>query len=122
MFGFTPLDTLELDLPAVGLKGIACVLPEAVPAGRRHGHRVHVKGMLLSEQAEEILPDWAFFVRCVVDAESLRHGLPRGPGPRTTPWPRCATRWRSGCARGSPGSPPATRSCCTASSRRTTCR
>lgn len=72
VFGFTPLDTIELDLPAVGLKGIACVLPEAVPAGRRHGHRVHVKGMLLSEQAPEILPEWAFFVRCVVDAESLR--------------------------------------------------
>lgn len=72
VFGFEPLDTLDLDLPAVGLKGIACVLPEAVPTGRRHGHRVHVKGMLLSEQAEEILPDWAFFVRCVVDAESLR--------------------------------------------------
>lgn len=72
VFGFAPLDTIELDLPAVGLKGIACVLSEAVPAGRRHGHRVHVKGMLLSEQAEEILPEWAFFVRCVVDAESLR--------------------------------------------------
>ncbi|MFJ3804027.1 HSP90 family protein [Streptomyces sp. NPDC090088] len=72
IFGFTPLDTIDLDLPAVGLKGIACVLPEAVPAGRRHGHRVHVKGMLLSERAEEILPEWAFFVRCVLDAESLR--------------------------------------------------
>ncbi|MFD6417997.1 HSP90 family protein [Streptomyces sp. NPDC060194] len=72
VFGFTPLDTIDLDLPAVGLKGIACVLPDAVPAGRRTGHRVHVKGMLLSEQAQEILPDWAFFVRCVVDAESLR--------------------------------------------------
>ncbi|NEA49980.1 HSP90 family protein [Streptomyces sp. SID10815] len=72
VLGFKPLDTIELDLPAVGLKGIACVLSEAVPAGRRHGHRVHVKGMLLSEQAEEILPEWAFFVRCVIDAESLR--------------------------------------------------
>lgn len=72
VFGFAPLDTIELDLPAVGLKGIACVLPEAVPAGRRHGHRVHFKGMLLSEQADEILPEWAFFVRCVIDAESLR--------------------------------------------------
>ncbi|MFI6942107.1 HSP90 family protein [Streptomyces sp. NPDC050418] len=72
VFGFKPLDTIELDLPAVGLKGIACILPDAVPSGRRHGHRVHVKGMLLSEQAPEILPDWAFFVRCVVDAESLR--------------------------------------------------
>lgn len=29
------------------------------------------------EQAEEILPDWAFFVRCVVDAESLRPTAPR---------------------------------------------
>ncbi|MFC4036682.1 HSP90 family protein [Streptomyces polygonati] len=72
IFGFAPLDTIELDLPAVGLRGIACVLPDTVAAGRRHGHRVHVKGMLLSDQAEEILPDWAFFVRCVVDAESLR--------------------------------------------------
>ncbi|MET8692841.1 HSP90 family protein [Streptomyces bauhiniae] len=72
VLGFTPLDTIELDLPAVGLKGIACVLPDTVPAGRRHGHRVHLKGMLLSERAEEILPEWAFFVRCVVDAESLR--------------------------------------------------
>ncbi|MEU9335509.1 HSP90 family protein [Streptomyces sp. NPDC048290] len=72
VFGFKPLDTIELDLPAVGLKGIACVLPEPVPAGRRSGHRVHVKGMLLSEHAEEILPEWAFFVRCVIDAESLR--------------------------------------------------
>ncbi|MFC5198266.1 HSP90 family protein [Streptomyces kaempferi] len=72
IFGFTPLDTIDLDLPAVGLKGIACILPETVPAGRRHGHRVHVKGMLLSEQAEELLPEWAFFVRCVIDAESLR--------------------------------------------------
>ncbi|MGA5731858.1 HSP90 family protein [Streptomyces seoulensis] len=72
VLGFTPLDTIELDLPAVGLKGIACVLPDTVPAGRRHGHRVYVKGMLLSEQADEILPEWAFFVRCVVDAESLR--------------------------------------------------
>ncbi|MGK5691943.1 hypothetical protein ACSNOJ_03350 [Streptomyces sp. URMC 128] len=35
----------------MGLKGIAWVLPEAVPAGRRHGHRVHVKGMLLSSRA-----------------------------------------------------------------------
>jgi molecular chaperone HtpG len=72
VFGFEPLDTIELDLPAVGLKGIACVLPESVPAGRRHGHRVHLKGMLLSEQAEELLPDWAFFVRCVVDVDGLR--------------------------------------------------
>lgn len=28
--------------------------------------------MLLTERAEQLLPDWAFFVRCVLDTDSLR--------------------------------------------------
>ncbi|MBY8877909.1 HSP90 family protein [Actinacidiphila acidipaludis] len=71
-FGFTPLDSIELDLPLVGLKGVAYVLPTSVHPSRQAGHRVHLKGMLLSDQAHELLPDWAFFVRCVADADSLR--------------------------------------------------
>jgi molecular chaperone HtpG len=71
-FGFAPLDSIELDLPLVGLKGVAYVLPTSVHPSRQAGHRVHLKGMLLSDQAHELLPDWAFFVRCVVDADSLR--------------------------------------------------
>ncbi|MFE4355507.1 HSP90 family protein [Kitasatospora sp. NPDC056800] len=71
-FDFTPLDTIELDLPLVGLRGVAYVLPDAAPPSRRNGHRVHLKGMLLSDQADELLPDWAFFVRCVVDTDGLR--------------------------------------------------
>ncbi|MFC9324251.1 HSP90 family protein [Kitasatospora sp. NPDC057015] len=71
-FDFTPLDSIELDLPLVGLRGVAYVLPDAAPTSRRAGHRVHLKGMLLSEQADELLPEWAFFVRCVVDTDGLR--------------------------------------------------
>ncbi|WP_299538030.1 HSP90 family protein [uncultured Streptomyces sp.] len=71
-FGFTPLDTIDLDLPAAGLRGVAHVLPTAVSPSERAGHRVHLKGMLLSDRAAELLPDWAFFVRCVVDTTSLR--------------------------------------------------
>ncbi|WP_329137932.1 HSP90 family protein [Streptomyces sp. NBC_01476] len=71
-FDFTPLDTIDLDLPLVGLRGVAYVLPTSVHPSRQAGHRVHLKGMLLSDQAHELLPDWAFFVRCVVDADSLR--------------------------------------------------
>nr|WP_241562561.1 HSP90 family protein [Streptomyces hoynatensis] len=72
VFGFTPLDTIELDLPAVGLRGVAHVLPTPVSPAQRAEHRVHLKGMLLSERAEGLLPDWAFFVRCVVDTTALR--------------------------------------------------
>ena len=71
-FDFTPLDTIDLDIPLVGLKGVAFVLPTPVHPTKHSGHRVHLKGMLLSDQAQELVPDWAFFVSCVVDTTGLR--------------------------------------------------
>lgn len=72
LFGFTPLDSIDLDLPLAGIRGVAYVLPSAVSPAQRAGHRVHLKGMLLTERADGLLPDWAFFVRCVLDTDSLR--------------------------------------------------
>jgi molecular chaperone HtpG len=71
-FGFLPLDTIDLDVPLAGLRGVAFVLPSAVSPAQRAGHRVHLKGMLLTDRAGELLPDWAFFVRCVIDTDTLR--------------------------------------------------
>ncbi|MFJ7901680.1 HSP90 family protein [Streptomyces sp. NPDC096198] len=71
-FGFTPLDSIDLDVPLAGVRGVAHVLPSAVSPAQRANHRVHLKGMLLTERAEQLLPDWAFFVRCVLDTDSLR--------------------------------------------------
>jgi len=72
LFGFTPLDIIPLSVPAAGLTGVAFVLPSpANPAGRA-GHRVYLKRMLLAEGAEGVLPEWAFFARCVIDAGALR--------------------------------------------------
>ncbi|OLE25892.1 MAG: HSP90 family protein [Catenulispora sp. 13_1_20CM_3_70_7] len=70
--GFAPLDVIELDIPLLGIKGAAYVLPTAATAADQGGHRVHLKGMLLSDQARGLLPDWAFFVRCVIDTDALR--------------------------------------------------
>ncbi|MFE1434107.1 HSP90 family protein [Streptomyces griseoaurantiacus] len=72
LFGFTPLDSIVLDVPLAGVRGVAYVLPTAVSPAQRASHRVHLKGMLLTERAEQLLPDWAFFVRCVLDTDSLR--------------------------------------------------
>ncbi|MEX3102836.1 HSP90 family protein [Streptomyces niveiscabiei] len=72
LFGFTPLDSIELSVPLAGIRGVAYVLPAAVSPAQRATHRVHLKGMLLTERAEQLLPDWAFFVRCVLDTDSLR--------------------------------------------------
>ncbi|ARE75694.1 HSP90 family protein [Streptomyces sp. Sge12] len=72
LFGFTPLDTIDLDLPVAGVRGVAYVLPEPTSPAHRAGHRVHLKGMLLTERADNLLPDWAFFVRAVLDTDTLR--------------------------------------------------
>ncbi|MEU1516864.1 HSP90 family protein [Streptomyces sp. NPDC005811] len=72
VFGFTPFDTVDLTAAEAGLRGVAFVLPmpanPAVPAK----HRVYLKQMLLAEGAERLLPEWAFFVRCVADTAELR--------------------------------------------------
>jgi molecular chaperone HtpG len=67
-----PFDTIDLSVPAAGLTGVAFVLPTPANPTARAGHRVYLKRMLLAESAEELLPEWAFFARCVVDASELR--------------------------------------------------
>ncbi|WP_059051015.1 HSP90 family protein [Paenibacillus senegalimassiliensis] len=52
--------------------GIAYVLPQAVNLNAKKSHRVYLKHMLVSEKAENILPDWAFFVKCVVWTDELQ--------------------------------------------------
>lgn len=72
LFGFQPFDVIELNVPEAGLTGAAFVLPTPVNPAVRGGHRVYLKRMLLAESVEGLLPDWAFFARCVVDSTELR--------------------------------------------------
>lgn len=71
-FGFTPLDSIDLDLPVAGVRGVAYVLPTATSPAHHAAHRVYLKGMLLTDRADNLLPDWAFFVRAVLDTDTLR--------------------------------------------------
>ncbi len=71
-FGFTPFDVIELNVPEAGLSGVALVLPTPANPAAKAGHRVYLKRMLLAEGAEDVLPEWAFFARCVLDASELR--------------------------------------------------
>jgi molecular chaperone HtpG len=66
-FDYVPLRS------AVGdVQGVAFVLPFSPSLSMKKTHRVYLKNMLLSEQTEGLLPDWAFFVKCVVNANDLR--------------------------------------------------
>lgn len=65
-------DVIPLRSETGGVEGMAFVLSHATHANARHSHRVYLKNMLLSTTQQELLPDWAFFVQCVVNADSLR--------------------------------------------------
>lgn len=68
--GFTPLAALPISVPATGTTGVVYVLPQAVSPGSGR-HRVYVKQMLVNAREDTLLPEWAFFVRAVVNSESL---------------------------------------------------
>ncbi len=70
--GIDPFDIVDLSVPEAGLVGAAFILPVASNPLARGGHRVYLKRMLLAENATGLLPEWAFFARCVVDTTELR--------------------------------------------------
>ncbi|NUT97594.1 MAG: HSP90 family protein [Saccharothrix sp.] len=72
VLGVRPFDAIPVEVPTVGLTGVAYVLPGGVHPGARQSHRVYLKRMLVGDAIEGLLPEWAYFVRCVVDSSSLR--------------------------------------------------
>jgi molecular chaperone HtpG len=71
-FGTEFFDYIPLRSSVGDVQGVAFVLPFSPGLSARKTHRVYLKNMLLSERAEGLLPDWAFFVKCVVNAGDLR--------------------------------------------------
>ncbi|MGZ9587284.1 HSP90 family protein [Paenibacillus marinisediminis] len=52
--------------------GIAYIIPHHVSMNMRRTHKVYLKQMLVSDQAENILPEWAFFVKCIIWTDELQ--------------------------------------------------
>jgi molecular chaperone HtpG len=72
MFGLDFPDAIVLTSKAGAVDGVAFVLPFSARLGAKRTHRVYLKGMLLAEESDNLLPDWAFFVKAVVNADDLR--------------------------------------------------
>ena len=69
VLGARPIDVVDLADPAAGVRGQAFVLPH--PTAARGAHRLYAKRMLVGESVPDVLPEWAFFVRAVLDTERL---------------------------------------------------
>jgi molecular chaperone HtpG len=77
LFNVRFLDCFMLAVPETGIQGIAFVLPESPSLAARRSDRVYLKRMLLSERADGLLPEWAFFVRCVINTTGLKPNASR---------------------------------------------
>lgn len=71
-FGTEFIDAIPLRSEAGDVDGVAFVLPFSPSLATKRTHRVYLKNMLLSEDAEGVLPDWAFFVKGVINANALK--------------------------------------------------
>lgn len=71
LLGVRPSEAIPLSVPSTGTTGVAYVLPFAPPPGARQGSRAYLSGMLLGESVPELLPEWGFFVRCIVTTTGL---------------------------------------------------
>ncbi len=54
-----------------GLKGYAFISQRQTSAAAEGRHKIFLKDMLITEEGKELIPKWAFFTRCILNAENL---------------------------------------------------
>lgn len=65
------LDAFPVQTAAGGIRGTIYILPFKTQFSGRLTHRIYLKRMLLGEEDGNLLPSWAFFVKCVLNVETL---------------------------------------------------
>lgn len=72
VFGQRFLDCIVFSSESGGVDGVAYILPYEVQPSAKQRHLIYLKNMLLTEKGQDILPDWAVFTRCIINARDLR--------------------------------------------------
>lgn len=72
MFEEQFMDCIPFSSKRGDVSGVAYILNYPVLPSAKGKHRIYLKNMLLTERGEGLLPDWAVFTRCIVNAMSLR--------------------------------------------------
>ena len=65
------LDAFPVQTECGKISGTIYILPFKTQFSGRLSHRIYLKRMLLSEEDCNLLPSWAFFVKCVLNVEEL---------------------------------------------------
>ena len=71
-FQSSALDVFRVNTESGRVEGALYILPFRTQFSVRNSHKIYLKRMLLSEDDCNLLPPWAFFVRCLVNADGLQ--------------------------------------------------
>ena len=71
LFHVNFLDAIPFETTAGKAKGVLYILPFRTQFSSKQRHRIYLKRMFLAEEDQSILPNWAFFVRMLVNTEEL---------------------------------------------------
>lgn len=72
VFNINFLDAFFLQSKTGEINGAAYIMPYKVQFSGAKQHKVYLKRMFLCEQANNLLPEWTSFVKCVINTNSLR--------------------------------------------------
>ena len=72
VFGEKFFDCVPFHSKKGNLSGVAYILNYAVLPSAKPRHRIFLKNMLLTEKGDNLIPDWAVFTRCIINARDLR--------------------------------------------------
>lgn len=72
IFGQPFMDCVAFSSDNGGVSGVAYILPYAVQPSTKQTHLIYLKNMLLTEKGENLLPPWAVFTKCIINAKDLR--------------------------------------------------
>ncbi|MDE7044592.1 MAG: ATP-binding protein, partial [Acetatifactor sp.] len=72
MFEEQFLDCVPLRSEQGNMSGVAYIVKYPVLPSAKGNHRIYLKNMLLTEKGDNLVPDWAVFTRCIINATDLR--------------------------------------------------
>jgi molecular chaperone HtpG len=72
LFGSGMMAAIPITSAAAGATGVAFLLAEPRSVHVPQDHRAYLRRMLVSDSLPGLTPDWAYFVRCVVNVNDLR--------------------------------------------------
>jgi len=72
MFDEDFLDCVSFRSETGNVSGVAYIRNYPMLPTAKANHRIYLKNMLLTEKGDNLIPDWAVFTRCIVNATDLR--------------------------------------------------